>query len=127
MSPNVAPWLHPVNRRYMPNDRLSGAKKALAFLASDGATGYVAASSRVLSTAREHARVTPEEFAKHIGESRFAPLICEHLDVFAGFSTVIRTRGLSIRTEKCHLGWCCRFLSRLGGSGPEELGRPMPV
>ena len=74
------------------------------------------------TTAREHAPVTPEEFAKGIGEWRFAPLIREHLDVFARFSTVMRTRGLSIRTEKSYLGWCCRFLSRFGGSGPENLG-----
>lgn len=74
--------------------------------------------------AREHAPVTPEEFAKRIGESRFASLIREHLDVFARFSTVMRTRGLSIRTEKSYLGWCCRFLARFGGSGPEHLGPP---
>jgi integron integrase len=74
------------------------------------------------TTAREHAPVTPEEFAKRIGESRFAPLIRNHLELFARFSTVMRTRGLSIRTEKTYLGWCCRFLSRFGGAAPENLG-----
>ena len=76
------------------------------------------------TTAREYAAVTPEEFAQRIGESRFAPLVREHLEVFARFSTVMRTRGLAIRTEKSYLGWCCRFLARFGGSAPENLGAP---
>jgi len=74
------------------------------------------------TTAREHAPVTPEEFAKRVGESPFGPLIREHLDVFARFSTVMRARGLSIRTEKSCLGWCCRFRARFGGSRPDRTG-----
>jgi len=50
------------------------------------------------TTAREHAPVTPEEFTQRIGESRFDPLIREHLEVFARFSTVVRTRGLSCKS-----------------------------
>lgn len=34
----------------------------------------------------------------------------------------MRTRGLSIRTEKAYLGWCCRFLARYGGAAPGTLG-----
>ena len=70
------------------------------------------------TTAREHTPVTPEEFAKRIGESRFAPLMRNQLEMFARFSTVIRKRGLPIRTEKSHISWCC-----LPGSlGAAEVG-----
>jgi hypothetical protein len=76
------------------------------------------------TTAREHAPVRPEECTQSIGESRFAPLMRNHLGSVARFSTVICTRDMSIRTEKSHIGWCCRFLPRFEVSRPESLGAP---
>jgi len=49
--------------------------------------------------AREHAPVTPEEFAKRIGKSRFATLIHENLHVFSRSSTVIDTRPVDPNGE----------------------------
>ncbi|MCC5809140.1 MAG: integron integrase [Ectothiorhodospiraceae bacterium] len=37
-------------------------------------------------------------------------------------SSVIQTRGMSIRTEKTYLGWVCRFLLHFSGEAPTRLG-----
>ena len=74
------------------------------------------------TTAREFQPVTPEEYASRIGDTRFAPLIRQHLEVFARLSSVIQTRGMSIRTEKTYLGWVCRFLSHFNSQAPAQLG-----
>ncbi|MCC5857842.1 MAG: site-specific integrase [Ectothiorhodospiraceae bacterium] len=57
-----------------------------------------------------------------MGDTRFAPLIRQHLEVFARLSSVIRGRGMSIRTEKAYLGWVCRFLLYFNRQGPTQLG-----
>ncbi len=74
------------------------------------------------TTAREFRPVTPEEYASRIGDTRFAPLIRQHLEVFARLSSVVQTQGMSIRTEKTYLGWVCRFIRYFNGKGPSELG-----
>jgi len=42
-------------------------------------------------------------------------------DAFAALSTVLRTRNMSIRTEKSYLHWLCRFLAFHEGRTPEDL------
>ncbi len=74
------------------------------------------------TTAREVAPVTPEDYAGRIGDTRFAPLIHKHLEVFVRLASGIRTRGMSIRTEKTYLGWVCRFLQHFDGRAPDDLG-----
>ncbi|WP_026289557.1 integron integrase [Thioalkalivibrio sulfidiphilus] len=73
------------------------------------------------TTAREFAPVTPEDYAGRIGDTRFAPLIHKHLDAFVRLASGIRTRGMSIRTEKTYLGWVCRFLLHFDARAPDEL------
>ena len=74
------------------------------------------------TTAREYRPVTPGDYAARIGDTRFAPLIRQHLDVFARLSSVIQTRGMSIRTEKTYLGWVCRYLLFFDSRAPCQLG-----
>jgi integron integrase len=74
------------------------------------------------TTAREAAPVTPEEFAERLGNTRFAPLIRAHLDLFASVATVIRTRNLAFRTEQTYMDWMCRFMLHNDGRSPAELG-----
>jgi integron integrase len=74
------------------------------------------------SIAREAMPVSPEEFAERVGETRFAPLIREHLDLFAKAASVMRLRNMSIRTEKTYLHWLCRFIHFNQGKAPAECG-----
>jgi hypothetical protein len=50
------------------------------------------------TTAREVAPVRPEEFAERLGDTRFAPLIRAHPELFASVAAVIRTRNLAFPT-----------------------------
>ena len=45
-----------------------------------------------------------------------------HREDFLLLSRVIRTRGLSIRTEKTYLHWLCRLVAFHGGLSPRALG-----
>lgn len=74
------------------------------------------------STARATHAVTPGEFAERLGNTRFAPLIHTHLDLFANAAAVIRARNLAFRTEQTYLNWMCRFMIHYGGCSPAELG-----
>lgn len=76
------------------------------------------------SVAREFHPGTPQEFAERIGDTRFAPLIRRHHEVFNRLSAVMRTRGMSIRTEKAYMGWVCRFIWHFSERPPAELGAP---
>lgn len=57
-----------------------------------------------------------------IGDRRCAGMVHLHPEAFATLSAVIRTRGMSIRTEKTYLHWLCRFLAFHEGRSPETLG-----
>ncbi|MFW6184053.1 MAG: site-specific integrase, partial [Chloroflexota bacterium] len=74
------------------------------------------------TTAREVAPTTPAEFAERLGDTRFAPLIRAHLELFTSMAAVIRTRGLAFRTEQTYMDWVCRFMLHFGGRSPTELG-----
>lgn len=76
------------------------------------------------TTAREVAPATPGEFAERLGDTRFAPLIRAHLELFATVAAVIRTRNLALRTEQAYMNWMCRFMIHFGGRSPAELGGP---
>lgn len=49
-------------------------------------------------------------------------LVHAHRDDFLLLSRVIRTRGMSIRTEKTYLHWLCRLVAHHGKRSPRELG-----
>jgi hypothetical protein len=52
-----------------------------------------------VTTARNLAPVMPEDYASHIGDTCFGPLIRKRPDVFARLPSVIRTRGgLAVRS-----------------------------
>ncbi len=74
------------------------------------------------TTARERAPVTPTEFVERLGDTRFAPLVRAHLELFASIATVIRTRNMAFRTEQAYMGWVCRFMLHFGGKSPVSLG-----
>lgn len=74
------------------------------------------------TTAREVKPVTPAEFAERLGDTRFAPLIRAHLELFAHAASVIRARNLAFRTEQTYMNWMCRFMLHHGGRSPTELG-----
>ncbi len=62
-----------------------------------------AVGSQHATTARESAPVDPTEFAERLGDTRFAPLIRAHLELFASVATAIRVRNMAFRTEYAHL------------------------
>jgi hypothetical protein len=66
------------------------------------------------TTAREVAPITPGDFAERLGDTRFAPLIRAHLELFASVAAVIRTRNLAFRTEQTYMNWMCRFIDPKG-------------
>lgn len=45
-----------------------------------------------------------------------------HAEAFLLLARVIRTRGMSIRTEKTYLHWLCRLVAFHGGRSPRDLG-----
>lgn len=57
-----------------------------------------------------------------MGEGGCAGLVHAHRDDFLLLSRVIRTRGMSIRTEKTYLHWLCRLVAFHGRRSPRELG-----
>lgn len=57
-----------------------------------------------------------------MGEGGCAEVVHPHREDFLSFSRVIRTRGLSIRTEKTYLHWLCRLVAFHGGRSPRSLG-----
>lgn len=75
------------------------------------------------SNAREAAPVTPDEFVERIGDTRFAPLIRSHLELFTTLSNVCRMRGLAFRTEQAYSAWACRYMLFSGEHDPREMGR----
>ena len=88
---------------------------------------YWRASAKALepqhaTLAREYVPLTPAEFARHVGDKRFAPLILAHQPVFEKLIVVMRTRNMSIRTEKSYMGWICRFIHHCDGQAPSSLG-----
>ncbi|MGE0081841.1 MAG: integron integrase [Thiohalomonadaceae bacterium] len=78
--------------------------------------------SQHATTAREALPVSPEEFASRIGETRFASLIRSHLDLFSRAASVMRVRGMSIRTEQSYLAWLCRFIQFHRNRAPADCG-----
>jgi integron integrase len=74
------------------------------------------------TTAREVAPVTAQEFAERVGDKRFASLIRSHIEMFSKAASVMRVRGMSIRTEQSYLAWVCRFIQFNNGSAPTETG-----
>lgn len=53
-----------------------------------------------------------------------AKVVHAHREDFLLLSRVIRTRGMSIRTEKTYLHWLCRLVAFHGGFPPCSGGRP---
>ena len=78
--------------------------------------------SQHATTARESAPVDPAEFAERLGDTRFAPLIRAHLELFASVATAIRVRNMAFRTEQTYMQWMCRFMLHHGGQSPSHLG-----
>ncbi|WP_412852484.1 phage integrase N-terminal SAM-like domain-containing protein [Ectothiorhodospira shaposhnikovii] len=88
---------------------------------------YWRASAKALepqhaTLAREYVPLTSAEFVRHVGDKRFAPLILSHQPVFEKLIAVMRTRNMSIRTEKSYMGWICRFIHHCDGQAPTSLG-----
>ncbi len=65
--------------------------------------------------------------AERAGGGGCARLVHRYADAFAALSRVLRTRGMSIRTEKTYLHWLCRFLAFNDGRAPSELGAAQVV
>lgn len=59
---------------------------------------------------------------ERMDEHGCARLVRQFPDAFSGLATLIRTRGMSIRTEKTYLHWLCRFLFHYPGRAPAEMG-----
>ncbi len=60
--------------------------------------------------------------AERIGVQGCARLVHLFPEAFTALSTVIRTRGMSIRTEKTYLHWLCRFLAFHKDRAPGAMG-----
>ncbi|HRH81510.1 MAG TPA: integron integrase [Thiobacillaceae bacterium] len=70
---------------------------------------------------------TEAVLAERIGDKGCASLVHRYPEAFTTLSNVLRTRGLSIRTEKSYLHWLCRFVAFHGGRAPAELGATQVV
>lgn len=57
-----------------------------------------------------------------MGEGGCAEVVHLHREDFVLLSRVIRTRGMSIRTEKTYLHWLCRLVAFHGKRSPRSLG-----
>lgn len=70
--------------------------------------------------------MTPEaveaSLLDRMGEGGCAEVVHQHRENFLRLSRVIRTRGMSIRTEKTYLHWLCRLVAFHGGRAPASLG-----
>ena len=64
----------------------------------------------------------PAEFAERLGDTRFAPLIRAHLELFSSVATAFRVRNMAFRTEQTYMHWMCRFILHRGGQSPSHLG-----
>lgn len=60
--------------------------------------------------------------AEKLDERGCARMVHQYPDAFSGLVNLVRTRGMSIRTEKTYLHWLCRFLSHYPGCIPAEMG-----
>ncbi len=72
------------------------------------------------------ASLTPESveasLLDRMGEGGCAEVVHLHRQDFMLLSRVIRTRGMSIRTERTYLHWLCRLVAFHGGRAPGSLG-----
>jgi hypothetical protein len=77
------------------------------------------------SVARQVGRAgaqTEAVLAERVGDKGCARVVHCYPEVFAKLSGVLRTRGMSIRTEKSYMHWLCRFIAFNDGRAPAELG-----
>ncbi len=79
------------------------------------------------SVARQPAVSIPPAAAEaslleRMGEGGCARVVHLHREDFLLLSRTIRTRGLSIRTEKAYLHWLCRLVAFHGMRAPARLG-----
>jgi integron integrase len=65
---------------------------------------------------------TEAVLVERIEDAGCARFVHRHPEAFSTLAAVIRTRGMSIRTEKTYLHWLCRFLAFHDGRAPAELG-----
>lgn len=63
-----------------------------------------------------------DRLIRTLGERTCDKWIRQFPDAFSDLARVIRTRGMSIRTEKTYLHWLCRFVAHCRGRPPGELG-----
>jgi len=73
-----------------------------------------------VSTARDAPAPTPVRIAERVADTRLAPIVHAHPQLFESFSNTVAARGLAITTEKTYLAWACRFVAYLQPKPPES-------
>jgi len=73
-----------------------------------------------VSTARDAPAPTPVRLAERVADTRLAPIVHAHPQLFEAFSNTVAARGLAITTEKTYLAWTCRFIAYLESKPPES-------
>lgn len=73
-----------------------------------------------VSTARDAPAPTPVRLAERVADTRLAPIVHAHPQLFEAFSNTVAASGLAITTEKVYLAWTCRFIAYLESKPPES-------